>query len=286
MKKNNVIAEFVTEIEKLTKEQVYDLLEEKVTAINEGIEDDDLRIKTDAECKELCKRYNELSMLTIYGICVKAKYPVLSFAQTYYFPTIKTTDKLTKELDEDTGKERRRIMRSIEEGEKRLDLFHFLEWAEGLNKKVTADKHWRVACNATRNSIESEWKKVFKSDAKNNEIGFGTIKKNLQEMYNALLFIPSEKGNNRVMATGAVARYLFGFANTRKDSRTKEGDIKITKSVLSTKQWVTLVLDALHETVKDKDYAPKDLGLEYGSDEEDKDGGVTVTKATAEDMAK
>jgi hypothetical protein len=35
--------------------------------------------------------------------------------------------------------------------------------------------------------------------------------------------------------------------------------------------------------VKDKDYAPKDLGLEYGSDEKD---AVTTTAATAEDMAK
>ena len=283
MKKTNVSAEFMAEIKKLTKQQVYDLLEEKVDAINDGIEDDELRMEVDAECKELCKKYNELSMLTIYGVCAKAEYPVLEFAQTYYYPTISTMDELAEEMDE-VGKKHTFIVRRIDEGEKRLDLFDFLQWAEKCNKVVTAQKVWLSACNSTRNSIETEWKKVFSSDAENNKISFGKIKTNLQAMYDALLFIPSEKGNNRVMATGAVARYLFGFANTRKDGRTKDGDIKITKSILSTKQWVTLVMDALHETVKDKDYAPKDLGLEYGSDEDGND--VVVTEATAEDMAK
>lgn len=283
MKKKNVSAEFIAEIEKMNKQQVYDALNERVCAINEGIEDDELRVQYDAECKELCKKYNELSMLTVYGVCAKAEYPVLEFAQTYYFPTVKTIDELAEEVDE-TGKKHTFIVRKIEEGEKRLDLFDFLQWAEKCNKTVTAQKLWKGACNNTRNSIEAEWKKIFSSDAENNKVSFGKIKVNLQEMYDALLFIPSEKGNNRVMATGAVARYLFGFANTRKDGRTKEGTIKITKSVLSTRQWVTLVMDALHETVKDKDYAPKDLGLEYGYDEKDND--MTVTEATAEDMEK
>ena len=281
MKKTNANIEFLETIKKMNKQEIFDLLEEKVAEINETT-DNDARVELNAECAELCKKYNELSMYSVYGECTKAQYPILQFAQTYYFPTVSVKDELVEDLD-DEGRQITKVVRAINEGEKRLDLFDFLKWAEKGNKTVTAEKHWRSACDSTRNSIETEWKKIFSSDAENNKISFGKIKTNLQAMYDALLFIPSENGNNRVMATGAVARYLFGFANVRKDGRTKEGTIKITKSILSTKQWVTLVLDALHETVKDKDYAPKDLGLEYGSDEKD---AATTTKATDEDMAK
>lgn len=267
---------FKAEIENLTKQEVYDLLDAKVVAINES-NDPEEKAKLAEQCKVLCTKYNELSMLTVYGACAKAEKPVLEFAQTYYYPTVSTKDELAEDLTDD-GRKIIKSVRTINEGEKRLDLFDFLKWAEKTNRTVTAEKHWKGACEETRNSIESEWKKIFSSGAENNKISFGKIKTNLQKMYDALLFIPSENGNNRVMATGAVARYLFGFANVRKDSRTKDGEIKITKSILSTRQWVTLVMDALHETVKDKDYAPNTLEFEYGSDEKSKDDAPAQPK--------
>lgn len=284
MKKTSANAEFIAKIEKMNKQEVFDLLEEKVTEINET-SDDEKKIELNVECAELCKKYNELSMLSVYGVCAKAEKPVLEFAQTYYYPTVSTKDELSEDLDND-GRKSTKVVRTINEGEKRLDLFDFLRWAEKCNKVVTAEKYWRSACEGTRNSIETEWKGFFNSTGESRKINVGTIKKNLQAMFDALIFIEAPSGKNAVIATGATARYLFGFANVRKDGRTKDGEIKINKTVLSTKQWVTLVMDALHETVKDKDYAPKEFLMEYGSEEKTKDGDATVTEATAEDMAK
>jgi hypothetical protein len=287
MRKTNVTAEFEEMVQKLTKDEAYDLLSEKVALINDGIEDDETRFRVNDECKLLCERYNELSMLTVYGVCAKAEYPILDFAKTFYFPTVKVTDEKGSDVDE-SGRERIVITRVIEEGEKRLDLFDFLQWAEKCNKTVTAQKNWKISCNSTRNSIEEEWKKLFASNGDTHKVSFKNIKANLQEMYDALLFIPSPSNNNRVMATNAMARYIFGFSNTTKDSRNKQGNVNFNDVVLSSKQWIKLVMNALHRTVQDKNYEPNDLGLKYGSEEatKGKNGKVNITAATAEDMTK
>ena len=267
MKKNLVSKEFKEKLETLTKEQAYALLEELVTAINDDETTSEEKVKLNAECSEVCKAYNELSMLTVYGVCAKAEYPILEFAKTFYYPTVSTKDELGEEMGDD-GKKHTFVTRKIETGEKRLDLFDFLVWAENCNKKVTADKIWRVACNSTRNSIENEWKKLYNSKGDTHKVNLKTIKDSLQKMYDALLFIPSENGNNRVMATGKIARMMFGFSNTTKDRRTKDGDIEIINSVLSNKQWIKLVMNALHLTVMDKDYAPNKVAIQYGSEVE------------------
>lgn len=256
MKKNTVKVseEFKAEIKKMTKEQVYELIEEKVTAINEGVEDE-LKIQYNAEIKELCQQYNELSKLTVFGECAKAEYPVLDFAKLFYYPSVKTTAELVEELGEDEKMHTRAVLR-IEDGKTRLDLFEFLNWAEKCNKKVTSDKNWKTPCRITRNSIANEWKKILESNADSNKIPKKVLQENLQAMFDALLFIPSENGNNRVMATKKIAGLMFGFSNTTKDKVNEDGMPEIKWEVIPEKQWIKITMYLLHMTVKDKDFAP------------------------------
>jgi hypothetical protein len=256
MKKNavKVSEEFKAEIKKMTKEQVYAALEEKVTAINEGV-DDELKIQYNAQITELCKQYNELSKLTVYAECAKTEYPVLDFAKLFYQPSVKPATELVEEMGDDDRMHTRAVLR-IEEGKTRLDLFDFLAWAEKCNKKVTADKNWKTPCRITRNSIANEWKKILESNADSNKVPKKILQENLQAMFDALLFIPSENGNNRVMATKKIAGLMFGFSNTTKDKVNDEGMPDIRFEVIPEKQWIKMTMYLLHLTVKDKDYAP------------------------------
>lgn len=268
MKKNTikVSKDFVAEIQKMTKEQVYALLEEKVTAINEGV-DDDMKHEIKAEIDELCKKYNELSKLTVFGVCAKAEYPVLDFAKTFYFPSVKTATELAEEIGDD-GKKHTYAVLKIEEGKTRLDLFEFLTWAEKCNKQVTAQKNWRTPCRETRNSIVNEWQKFDKSNANDVKISKKIFQENLQKMYDALLFIPSPNNNNRVMATRAIAGKLFMFSNTAADKVNKDGEPNIDFKVMPEKQWIKITMYLLYLTVKDKDYAPNEVKVEFGFEEE------------------
>lgn len=285
MKKNKieVSKEFVAEIERMSKEQVYDLLLEKIAMINESedLNDKEARVMLDAEIKKLCVKYNELSMLTVYGICAKAQYPVLELAQTFYYPSVKTTTELGEEIGED-GKKHTFPVLKIAEGKTRLDLFDFLQWAERLNKQVTSQKNWRTPCRTTRNSIVNEWKKVLENNSDKSQINKKLLQETLQEMYDALLFIPSPNNNNRVMATKKVAAMLFGFSNVVNDKVNEDGEPVINFTVLPDKQWIKLVMYALHKTVKDKDYAPNDLEIKYCVEEEE----VQVTESEAEAESK
>ena len=270
MKKNNVEVskEFVSAIEKMTKDQVYTLLEEKVTMVNES---DDLGNKEDrlileAEIKKLCAKYNELSKLTVFGTCAKAEYPVLEFAKTFKYPSVKHATELGEEIGED-GKKHTFSVLKIKEESTNLDLFEFLQWAEKLNRQVTSQKNWRTPCRTTRNSIVNEWKRFDKSNTNSVKIDKKIFRENLQKMYDALLFIPSPNNNNRVMATQAIANKLFMFSNVARDKVNKDGDIVIDFAVMPEKQWIKLTMYLLHLTVKDKDYAPNEVEVKFNFEE-------------------
>jgi hypothetical protein len=90
----------------------------------------------------------------------------------------------------------------------------------------------------------------------------------------------SNSVRNAIIANGDVAKWVLGYANSRKDSKA-EGKITITGYVLPKATWNTLCLDALHMAVEKKTFE-----IIYGDPEEKVAEKVEAkTKAKAEPEA-
>lgn len=224
------------------------------------------RVQLATAQKALVQEYNELSLLNAYANFMKSETPLVELAKAYYYGTINVKDNVHNEVDPVTSAMKSTITRSVNDGNKKLDVTKFIEWTGERNKSVAADKAWRSAIGAARNSIETEWKKFFASKGDSHAMSVGKTKKALQAMFDALVFIPCEndKTKNAIIANGDIAKWVLGFANTRKDLKTDEGIIAITGSVLSKATWNTLCLDILHKAVTGKTYE-----IIYGEPEED-----------------
>lgn len=210
------------------------------------------RVQLGVEHKNLVAEYNELSLLSAYAGFMKAEKPLVALAEAYYYETVSVKDNVHNEVDEN-GTQKSTVTRSVNEGCKKLDVTKFIEWTAERNKSVAAEKDWKAKMGAARNSIETEWKKFFATKGDSHAMSIGKAKKALQEMFDALVFIPSETGKNAIIANGDIAKWVLGFANSRKDSKT-DGVIAITGSVLPRATWNTLCLDILHKAVTNKSY--------------------------------
>lgn len=230
-----------------------------------------------AKHKELVQEYNELSLLNAYAGFMTAENPVIALAKAYYYPTVSVKDTAHNEVI--NGVKTSTVTRSVNEGEKKLDVVKFVEWTAERNKCVAATKDWKIKLAATRSSIEKEWKSFFASKADSKAISVGKVKRATQEAFDALVFIPCEndKTKNAVIANGDVAKMLIAFANKLQDSRT-DGVVNIKGTILSVQTWNALLLTALHLAVEGKTYE-----LAYGTEEEAaKASKTTVANAEAE----
>ena len=72
------------------------------------------------------------------------------------------------------------------------------------------------------------------------------MKKALQDMVDALVFIPTESGRNAVLVKSDIAKAVFAFANSRKDG--------LQGNVLPGSTWKKLQMDVLHAVVEGKEY--------------------------------
>lgn len=219
------------------------------------------RVQLAVEHKTLAAEYNELSLLSAYAGFMKAENPLVALAEAYYYATVSVKDNVHNEVVD--GVQKSTVTRSVNEGCKKLDVTKFILWTEERNKSVAAAKTWKTAIGAARNSIETEWKKFFAAKGDSHAMSIGKAKRALQEMFDALVFIPSETGKNAIIANGDIAKWVLGFANSRKDTKV-DGVIAITGSVLPRATWNTLCLDILHKAVTGKSYE-----IFYGEPEEE-----------------
>lgn len=221
------------------------------------------RIQLATAQKKLVEDYNQLSMLSAYATFMAADIPLVELAKLYYYATISVKDTVHNEVVD--GVMTSTITRSVNYGNKKLDVIKFIEWTAERNKCVAADISWKSAIGAARNSIENEWKKFFASKGDSHSMSIGKTKKALQAMFDALVFVPCEndKTKNAIIANGDIAKWVLGFANTRKDMKTDDGAISITGTVLSKQAWNTLCLDILHKAVTGKTFE-----IIYGEPEE------------------
>ena len=252
-------------IENMTMVELMAELRESVDKYNLS-NDENERVELVLQQKEIVKKYNELSLLTTYGECLSAEHPIIALAETYYFPTISVKDNSHNEVVDGVVKVTH--ARSISDGDKRLILADFITWVEELNKSVTVEKQWRVKVGEARDVVEKQWKAFFAANKDSHAMSIGKTKKALQAMFDALVFIETPTGKNAVIADGKVAKWVLGFANTRKDSKV-DGKVAITGSVLSKRDWAILQMDALHMAVTGKDFE-----IFYGEPEEDAENNM------------
>lgn len=268
-----------TNTENRTMTIVLDELNKSVDKYNES-KDTAEKVQLGVQHKALVQEYNELSLLSAYAECMKEEKPLVALAKKYYYDTVSVKDAVHNEVDPETKAVKSAVTRSVNDGCKKLDVTKFIEWTEERNKSVAAEKDWKVKIGAARNSIEAEWKKFFASNKDSHSMSIGKAKKALQAMFDALVFIPCEndKTKNAIIANGDVAKWVLGYANSRKDSKA-EGKITITGYVLPKATWNTLCLDALHMAVEKKTFE-----IIYGDPEEkvaDKVEAKTKAKTTA-----
>ena len=233
------------------------------------------RVQLSVEHKNLVQEYNELSLLNAYAGFMKDETPLVALAKAYYYPTVSVKDAVHNEVVD--GVQQSSVTRSVKEGDKKFDVVKFIEWTEERNKSVAAQKDWKSKVGSARNSIETEWKKFFAAKGDSHAMSVGKAKKALQEMFDALVFIAGASGKNAVIANGDVAKWVLGFANSRKDAKV-DGNITITGSVLPRQTWNTLLLDILHKAVTGKTY-----DIIFGEPEED---AAEEVKADAKTDAK
>ena len=228
------------------------------------------------EHKKLVAEYNELSMLSAYATCMKDKNPLVALAKAYYYDTVSVKDTPHNEVVD--GVPKSTITRSVTEGNKKLNLVKFVEWTAESNKRVAAGKDWKSKMEAARSVVEDEWKAFFAAGGDTHAMSISKTKRALQAMFDSLVFIPCEnsKEKNAIIANGDVAKWVLGFANTRKDSKI-DGTVVITGNVLAKQTWATLQMDILHKAVTGKTY-----DIFYGDPETDAEEAVEAeTEAEA-----
>ena len=243
MKKNNIY-------ETMNMEQLMKELNESVAQYNDS--DDAIeRIQLGAEQQKIVKAYNELSLLTAYAACMKAEIPMIALAKQYYYETISVRDNVHTELV--NGIKSTVSVRAINRKDTKFDIAKFIEWTEEANNCIAPVHDWRTKVEGSRAVIENEWKKFFAANKDTHAISITKVKKALQAMFDALVFVETATGKNAVIANGDVAKWVIAFANTRKDSKV-DGSVKLTGTVLSRSTWRALQLDVLHMAVENKSY--------------------------------
>lgn len=234
------------------------------------------RVQLAVTHKALVEEYNELSLLSAYAGFMADEMPLVALAKAYYYDVVSVKDNVHNEVVE--GVMKSTVTRSVNPGNKKLDVSKFIEWTEERNKSVAAGKDWKVKIGAARNSIENEWKKFFASGKDTHSMSIGKAKKALQAMFDSLVFIAGKSSKNAIIANGDIAKWVLGFANSRKDIKAEDGNIVITGSVLPAQTWRTLLLDILHKAVTNKSF-----DIIYGDPEaEDEAQPEAETTADAE----
>ena len=255
-------------MESMTMPEAKVALDELVKKYNDTVDVSE-RTKLEIDGKDLAAKYNALSLLTAYaGIMAEAN-PVVAIAKAYSYPTVNFKLSVVDKLVD--GKAIKVKAASVEDGSKVHNLYDFLDWTAKHGKKVTASGDWKSKAEAAREAVNKEWKKYM--DSKDGyKMSKSAIKKSVQAMFDALVFIPCENNDklNAVIASGDIANYLIALAAQGKTTR-KDGKVDFKVEFMSSNNWKSKAFDVLHLAVENKTFE-----VVYGDPEE------TINAATVE----
>ena len=240
---------------------ILDELNKNVDAYNELEIIDPKRVELAGEAKKLAEEYNEISLLTTYAKCMEAALPLKALVETFSYNTVSTKDAPHNEVQ--NGVKRTVYTRSVTEKPRMLDIAKFLDWAAESNKQIANSKDWKVKMLDAKVAIKNEWKKYLKSKGDTHSVSNRKLKSALQDMFNALLFIPKENGNNALVANGDIAKFAFAFANKLDP---KIADDATDGSILPESNWKVIQMKIMRTAV-----AGKELLINYNDDEDEVD---------------
>ena len=166
------------------------------------------------------------------------------------------------------------ISYTVEDSTGDLDLTKFLEWAAAMGKKATNTTDWRIKMAAVKDAIKKSYRQTLNSNAESNTISVKALKSLIQDMFDALIFIPTEKGENSVVATNSIAKIFREFAT---QTNTKLVDSENIGSILTGKVWNTLVMKNLKAAV-----TGKKLIVTFDGDEAAAEAKTDASEETAE----
>lgn len=238
--------------------------------------DADERAELTDTMKGLVDEWNELSLLTAYSSFLDDAQPLVAFGKAYTYATISTKDHPHKEV---VGGVKRTVHTlSVEDGVRQLSVTKFLNWAQESNKTLAADKLWIEKWGGAREEVNKQWKRVFASKGENTELKIGQMKRKLQALFDALVFIEAAggSGKNALFATGNMAKYALALSNVRKvDLKNKTQKVQN----MSTQLWEQIGMDIWHQVCANKTYEVV-IGDEKPEEEaaEDKSNGTDAKK--------
>lgn len=237
---------------------ILDELNKKVDAYNELEVTDPKRVELTDDTKKLVEEYNEVSLLTTYAKCLEAELPLKALVETFSYNTVNTKDAPHKEVQ--NGVKRTVYTRSVTEKPRMLDITKFLDWAAESNKQIAHSKDWKSKMLDAKLAIKTEWKKYLKSKGDSTSVSNRKMREAIQNMFNALLFIPKENGNNALVAYGDIVKFAFAFANKldpRVDEDAPDG------SILPDSNWRVIQMKIMKSAV-----AGKELIINHNDDED------------------
>lgn len=260
--------------EKRTLKVILDELEAAVKSCNELDMANVERVALKKQAEDLAKEYNELSMLTVYANCLEDKLPVKAFVEAGTYKTKRIKRNEVKEPDKE-GCLHLVISYSVDDGAGDLDITKFLEWAASKNKQAAHSADWRDKMAAVKDAIKDSYSKSLNSKGDTHKISVKALKGLVQDMFDALIFIPTEKGENAVIADGYIAKLFREFAT---QTNTKLADSDNIGSVLTGKVWNTLVMKGTKSAVKGKKLTVDFDGVESAAKSEDETSDETTAE--------
>ena len=242
----------------------------------------DERADLEVSMKGLVDEWNELSLLTAYSSFLDDAQPLVAFGKAYTYATISTKDNKHKEVV--NGVKRSVSTRSVEDGFRQMSVTKFLNWAKESNKILAADKLWVEKWGAAREEVNKQWKRIFASKGESSDLKIGQMKRTLQALFDALVFIEAQggSGKNALVATGDMAKYALGVSNVRKVDL-KEKTQKVQN--MSTQLWEQVGMDIWHQVCANKTYEVV-IGDEKPEEEAAEDKKPEAAKKPEEPAAK
>ena len=229
------------------------------------------------EHKKLCDEYNLTSLLTSYALFLEDQLPLVALGKALTYDTISTKDNKHDEVV--NGVKRTIFTRSINESPKMLSIQKFIEWAGEKNRQLATDKFWIEKYGAAREEALRQWKRFWSSTGESTKFEVGKMRRALQSMFDALVFVAGPSGKNSLVANGDMAKYVLGIANKAKDDLEKK---KFTVVTMSSSMWDQITMKVWHMVCEKKDYTVL-LGDEKEETEQDtNEENTTDTSATTE----
>lgn len=273
----------ITKTEGRTLDTIRKELVDKVDKFNlseDNVERADLKV----DMKKLVDEWNLTSMLSVYASCMEDEQPLVAFGKAYTYPSISTKEAPHSEVV--NGVKRTVYTMSVDDGCKQMSLTKFLAWAKERNKDIAVDKQWLDKWVAAREEVNNQWKRIFASKAESSDLKIGQMKRKLQALFDALVFIEAAggSGKNAVVATGDMAKYALGLSNVRKvDLKKKTQKVQNMSSQL----WEQVGMDIWNMVCEGKTYTvvigdekPEEEAPEEKSTEAKKPEGKSKGKDT------